>query len=194
MLVYMKVTHALVTTSIGSGPRARKGFTSGTADAARVSASGSFFAPSLGLHVEMTFRDARLAGLRLTDAPAAQGPVEDARERAVAARIQRHLETGREDLRAVEVDLSAVPPFQRRVLEMLRDVPPGATLSYGELAKRAGNPMASRAVGGAMARNPVPVVVPCHRVVPTSGRLGNYSATGGVATKRALLALEGARF
>lgn len=156
--------------------------------------AGSFFAPALGLHVELAFQDGRLARLRLTDAPAATGPFGTDRERAVAEKVARHLETGREDLRDVEVDLSDVPPFQRRVLEMLRDVPPGATLSYGELATRAGNPMASRAVGGAMARNPVPVVVPCHRVVPTSGRLGNYSATGGVATKRALLALEGARF
>lgn len=159
-----------------------------------MSATGSFFAPSLGLHVELAFHEGRLARLRLTDAPQPGEGFGTGRERAVAAKVARHLETGREDLRDVEVDLSAMAPFHRRVLEMLRDVPPGATLSYGELAKRAGNPMASRAVGGAMARNPVPVVVPCHRVVPTSGKLGNYSATGGVVTKRALLALEGARF
>lgn len=155
--------------------------------------TGSFHAPSLGLHVEMTFRGGLLANLRLTDAPRG-GTLSSPEAQAAAARVARHLETGREDLSGVAVDLSDVPPFQRRVLEMLRTVPPGATLSYGELATRAGNPAASRAVGGAMARNPVPVVVPCHRVVPTSGKLGNYSATGGVATKRALLALEGARF
>jgi methylated-DNA-[protein]-cysteine S-methyltransferase len=159
-----------------------------------MAASGSFFAPSLGLHVEMAFRDGRLARVRLVDAPAAQGGPDGEAERAVAARIARHLETGREDLRDVEVDLAAMPPFQRRVLVTLREVPPGATLSYGDLARRAGNPQASRAVGGAMARNPVPIVVPCHRVVPTGRSLGNYSATGGVVTKRALLALEGARF
>lgn len=155
--------------------------------------TGSFHAPSLGLHVEMTFRDGLLASLRLTDAPR-EGALSSPGAKAVAARVARHLETGREDLSDVPVDLGAVPPFQRRVLEILRAVRPGATLSYGELAKRAGNPAASRAVGGAMARNPVPVVVPCHRVVPTSGKLGNYSATGGVETKKALLALEGARF
>lgn len=156
--------------------------------------SGSFFAPALGLHVELTFRGARLARLRLLDEPSPLGPPEGALGKDVALKVARHLETGREDLSGIPVDLDDVPPFQRRILEMLRAVRPGATLTYGDLAKRAGNPMASRAVGGAMARNPIPVVVPCHRVVPTSGRLGNYSGAGGVATKRALLALEGARF
>jgi methylated-DNA-[protein]-cysteine S-methyltransferase len=156
--------------------------------------AGSFFAPALGLHVEMEFQEGRLARLRLLDQPSPLGPPADERAREVAARIARHLETGREDLSGVEVDLSGLPPFHRRVLEALRDVRPGATLTYGALAKRVGSPQASRAVGAAMARNPIPVVVPCHRVVPTSGRLGNYSGAGGVATKRALLALEGARF
>jgi methylated-DNA-[protein]-cysteine S-methyltransferase len=169
-------------------------FTRPREDGAVMPSSGSFFAASLGLHVEASFEGGRLQTLRITDAPAARGPPEGERERGVLARIARHLETGREDLRDVEVDLTGVPPFQRRILEMLREVPPGATLSYGDLAKRAGSPGASRAVGGAMARNPVPIVVPCHRVVPTGKSLGNYSATGGVATKRALLALEGSRF
>ena len=159
-----------------------------------MSDAGSFHAPSLGLHVELAFREGRLARVRLTDAPSTQEPPAGAAQRAVAALVERHLATGREDLRGIEVDLSEVPPFQRRVLELLREVRPGATLSYGELARRAGSPGAVRAVGGAMARNPVPIVVPCHRVLPSDGSLGNYSATGGTATKRALLALEGARF
>jgi methylated-DNA-[protein]-cysteine S-methyltransferase len=76
------------------------------------------------------------------------------------------------------------------VLEKLRDVPRGETVSYGELAARAGNPKASRAVGSACATNPIPIVVPCHRVLPSTGKLGNYA--GGPERKRTLLTLEGA--
>jgi len=88
------------------------------------------------------------------------------------------------------VDLRlAAAPFRRAVLEELREVPRGATVSYGELAARAGNPKAARAVGTACARNPVPIVVPCHRVLPGTGRLGSYR--GGPERKAALLSLEG---
>jgi methylated-DNA-[protein]-cysteine S-methyltransferase len=88
------------------------------------------------------------------------------------------------------VDLQLMhAPFRRAVLEKLREVPRGATVSYGELAARAGNPKAARAVGSACARNPVPIAVPCHRVLPGTGRLGNYG--GGPDRKRALLELEG---
>lgn len=80
-------------------------------------------------------------------------------------------------------------PFRRVVLERLREVPRGETVTYGELAARSGNPRAARAVGSACARNPVPIVVPCHRVLPGSGRLGNYA--GGPERKQALLELEG---
>jgi methylated-DNA-[protein]-cysteine S-methyltransferase len=80
-------------------------------------------------------------------------------------------------------------PFRRVVLEHLREVPRGETITYGALAARAGNPRAARAVGTACARNPVPIVVPCHRVLPGSGGIGNYG--GGPERKRALLALEG---
>ena len=80
-------------------------------------------------------------------------------------------------------------PFRRAVLEQLRGVPFGETVSYGELAARTGNPRAARAVGTACARNPVPIVVPCHRVLPSTGKLGAYA--GGPERKRALLSLEG---
>jgi methylated-DNA-[protein]-cysteine S-methyltransferase len=80
-------------------------------------------------------------------------------------------------------------PFRRAVLETLREVPAGQTVSYGELARRAGHPKAARAVGTACARNPVPVVVPCHRVLPGTGKLGAYA--GGPERKRTLLKLEG---
>jgi methylated-DNA-[protein]-cysteine S-methyltransferase len=91
---------------------------------------------------------------------------------------------------ALPVDLRLMAaPFRRVVLEKLREVPRGQTVSYGELAARAGNPGAARAVGTACARNPIPIVVPCHRVLPGTGRLGNYG--GGPERKRALLELEG---
>jgi methylated-DNA-[protein]-cysteine S-methyltransferase len=88
------------------------------------------------------------------------------------------------------VDLRlAHAPFRRRVLEHLREVPRGETVYYGELAARAGSPKAARAVGSACALNPVPIVVPCHRVLPGTGKLGSYA--GGPARKATLLTLEG---
>jgi methylated-DNA-[protein]-cysteine S-methyltransferase len=90
----------------------------------------------------------------------------------------------------VDLRLMAAP-FRRRVLETLHhDVARGHTVTYGALAARAGNPKAARAAGTACARNPVPIVVPCHRVLPGGGGLGGYG--GGPARKRALLELEGA--
>jgi methylated-DNA-[protein]-cysteine S-methyltransferase len=80
-------------------------------------------------------------------------------------------------------------PFRRAVLETLRGVPRGETITYGRLAARAGKPRAYRAAGTACARNPVPIVVPCHRVLPGTGGIGSYG--GGPERKRALLALEG---
>jgi methylated-DNA-[protein]-cysteine S-methyltransferase len=95
-----------------------------------------------------------------------------------------------EAMAPLPVDLRlAAAPFRRAVLEELREVPRGATVSYGELAARAGNPKAARAVGTACARNPIPIVVPCHRVLPGTGRLGSYR--GGPERKAALLEIEG---
>lgn len=94
----------------------------------------------------------------------------------------------------IRFDLPLAPGgtvFQRRVWELLRAIPYGTTVSYSELARRAGNPAACRAVGAANGRNPLPIVVPCHRVVGSNGSLIGYA--GGLAAKRALLALEGVR-
>ena len=89
------------------------------------------------------------------------------------------------------VDLRAVTPFTARVLRETRSIRFGQVTSYGELAVRIGSPRASRAVGGALGRNPVPIIIPCHRVLAQGGRLGGF--TGGLPTKRALLGLEGVR-
>ncbi len=91
----------------------------------------------------------------------------------------------------LQLDLSDVTPFRRAVYQALCNVPPGTTVSYGELAARAGSPNAARAVGGAMHTNPIPLLVPCHRVLGANGSAVGFSAYGGVATKAALLALEG---
>src|SRR4029077_2088160 len=94
------------------------------------------------------------------------------------------------DLSSVALDMQGVPPFHRRVYEIARTIPPGATLSYGELAGRLGAPGSARAVGQALGRNPFAIVVPCHRVLAAGGRLGGFSAKGGVATKLRLLSIE----
>lgn len=88
------------------------------------------------------------------------------------------------------IDLSGVHgPFQKKVLQRLARLPFGHLISYGELAVRSGSPNAARAVGSAMAANPLPVVIPCHRVVEAGGRLGGYS--GGLSNKKKLLTHEG---
>jgi methylated-DNA-[protein]-cysteine S-methyltransferase len=99
---------------------------------------------------------------------------------------------GEGDPHALPVDLSLVAaPFRHAVLETLHDsVPRGEVVSYGALAQRAGNPRAYRAAATACARNPIPILVPCHRVLPGTGGIGNYG--GGPERKRALLELEGA--
>jgi len=86
------------------------------------------------------------------------------------------------------LDFQGVSPFQRAVWEATQDIPRGQTCSYGELAARVGRPGAARAVGQAMARNPWPIVVPCHRVVASDGGLGGYG--GGLEMKERLLRLE----
>jgi len=95
------------------------------------------------------------------------------------------------ELSTVALDMQGVPPFHRRVYQVARTIPAGATLSYGEIAARLGAPGSARAVGQALGRNPFAIVVPCHRVLAASGRLGGFSANGGITTKLRLLSLEG---
>jgi methylated-DNA-[protein]-cysteine S-methyltransferase len=96
------------------------------------------------------------------------------------------------DLRYVRLDVARAPPFHQRVFEVVRDIAPGRTRSYGEVAALCGERHAARAVGQAMARNPVPIIVPCHRVLAAGGKSGGFSARGGVTTKLRMLAIEGA--
>jgi methylated-DNA-[protein]-cysteine S-methyltransferase len=94
------------------------------------------------------------------------------------------------DLSEIPLDLDGVPEFHQRVYDVARRIPSGGTMSYGEIATALGLPGAARAVGQALGRNPVAVIVPCHRVLAAGGRMGGFSATGGVATKRRMLAIE----
>ena len=87
-----------------------------------------------------------------------------------------------------ELALSRATTFQRKVWEITRLIPYGETRTYGWVAERIGKPKAARAVGQALSRNPLPIIVPCHRVIASDGKLGGF--TGGLAMKRALLALE----
>ncbi len=93
-------------------------------------------------------------------------------------------------LEQVALDMEDLPAFHRRVYEVARAIAPGKTLTYGELAARVGSPGAARAVGQAMGRNPFVIIVPCHRVLAAGGRLGGFSAHGGIVTKLKLLAIE----
>ena len=96
------------------------------------------------------------------------------------------------DLSQIALDMDRVAPFGRRVYEVARTIPPGQTLTYGEIAARLGERGAARDVGQALGENPFAIVVPCHRVVAANGRLGGFSARGGIETKLRLLAIEGA--
>jgi methylated-DNA-[protein]-cysteine S-methyltransferase len=89
------------------------------------------------------------------------------------------------------LDLRGLTDFQRQVLDATQQVPSGEIVTYKEIARRIGKVKASRAVGNALGCNPVPIIIPCHRVLPQNGSLGGYSGGGGAKTKARLLALEG---
>ena len=110
-------------------------------------------------------------------------------QQAVAA-MQALLRGEAVSLNEVPIAWSRVGDFERRVYEATQRLGPGETSSYGEMARALGDPSAARAVGTALGRNPWPLVVPCHRVLAAGGKLGGFSAPGGVATKERLLAIE----
>lgn len=96
----------------------------------------------------------------------------------------------RVDLRFIRLDQAAVDPFARRVYAATREIPAGATASYGEIARATGEPAAARAVGAALGMNPFPILVPCHRVLAADGSLHGFSGPGGLSTKRRMLEIE----
>lgn len=119
-----------------------------------------------------------------------QHPVrDDSRQAAFQAALQAWLESGRYD---GAIDLTHLSPFAQEVLRVCREIPRGETRSYGDLAEAIGKPGATRAVGSALRRNPVPLLIPCHRVVRKDGVIGQFNM-GGPEVKLRLLQLEGAR-
>lgn len=147
----------------------------------------SRFSRELGLYVKLEVLGDRVSGVSLAKEAPANIKGDD---HPYLARILEHVRTGDGDLRDIPLHLE-VGPFEREVLEFLRTIPPGTTMTYGEVARRLGRPRAARAVGTACAKNPTIIVIPCHRIVPKSGGLGQYSGEGGPETKRKLLAAEG---
>ena len=95
-------------------------------------------------------------------------------------------------LQDIALDLDGVPAFHRGVYDIARTIPPGKTMTYGDIAKRLGGVELSREVGQALGRNPCPIVVPCHRVLAAGNKPGGFSANGGVVTKLKMLEIEGA--
>ena len=113
---------------------------------------------------------------------------------AIIERVIASLEGKHDDMADVALDMTGVPPFNQKVYEVARAIPPGRTLTYGEVAARLGEPGASRAVGQALGHNPFAPIVPCHRVLAADNRSGGFSGGAGVPTKLRMLEIEKARF
>jgi O-6-methylguanine DNA methyltransferase len=110
----------------------------------------------------------------------------------IIKKVQKHLHGDVQDFLEIVVDLDGAGPFARQVYETVRNIPAGRTMTYGELAADMNRTTASRAVGQALGRNPIPLIIPCHRVLAAGGKAGGFSAPGGVETKARMLAIEGA--
>lgn len=110
---------------------------------------------------------------------------------ALMDRIEDYAEGERVDFSGATLDLRGAPEFHRRAYDLLLSVPWGETRTYGDLARQLGDVNLSRAVGQAMGANPMPLVIPCHRVLASDGKPGGFSAPGGAASKLKMLALEG---
>jgi methylated-DNA-[protein]-cysteine S-methyltransferase len=140
--------------------------------------------------------DAGITGVLLPGAPglgraAANAPADppDSVRDAVAAIISL-LDGVQTDLRWVVLDERGIDAFRLSVYAAARQIPPGTTASYGDVARAIGKPDAPRAVGAALGENPFPIIVPCHRVLSSAGALHGFSAPGGIATKRRMLEIE----
>ena len=105
-------------------------------------------------------------------------------------RIRKHLDGVLDDFKDIALDLEGASSFARRVYEAARRIPPGRTMTYGQLANSIGSPLAARAVGQALGRNPIALIIPCHRILAAGGDPGGFSAFGGQTTKARMLAIE----
>ena len=179
----MSIEHALADLRVGAPP--------GTDDAVAVGVGlrpgFSVFDAPVG-EVAVIFTPSGVSAVRLID-DLPPHAIEASAPSAWSRHIPRALEEGRPG--RLPLDLSAVTPFRRAVLEVTGSIPRGEVRSYGWLARHVGKPGAARAVGSAMSSNPVPLIVPCHRVVRSDGHIGAYSL-GGPENKWTLLRDEGA--
>lgn len=153
----------------------------------------------------LAWGEAGIVGVRLPDSsdakvragfrarfPAAEESQPPPQIAAAIERMRGLLTGAKDDLADIVLDMRGISDFQQAVYAIGRAIPPGQTLTYGEVAKRLGDPTASRAVGEAMGKNPFPIIMPCHRVQGADGKLGGFSAPGGTVTKLKLLEIEGA--
>ena len=118
-------------------------------------------------------------------------PPEEVRKAVVG--IVAHLEGRLDDLKWIALDHEGAPDLHREIWRRIRDIPPGETRTYGEIAADLGDRALAQTVGQAMGRNPTPIIAPCHRVLAAGGRTGGFSAPGGVATKFRILQIEQAK-
>lgn len=143
------------------------------------------------LRVQLPEADKTATRKRLTDSfPRAREAAPDTKRRDAIDAINELLDGERRNLEFIVLDMQGIPAFHRRVYEATRHISPGTIQTYGEIARQIDAPRAARAVGQALSRNPFPLIVPCHRVVAANGKLGGFTAHGGVSTKRLLLSLE----
>ena len=124
----------------------------------------------------------------LEDLPGAE--FDESYFKELQGQISAYYEGARVDFSRVPVALDGFSVFSRKVLKACRKIKAGQKVTYSELARKSGRPNASRAVGGVMAGNPVPLIIPCHRVIRTDGKMGGFSAPGGIPLKEKMLKLE----
>jgi DNA-3-methyladenine glycosylase II len=130
-------------------------------------------------------RIAAITGGRRANAP-------PSRIAGIIKKVQRHLKGELQDFQDIDVDLEGAGQFARQVYMVCRNIPAGKTMTYGELARAIKRPTAARSVGQALGKNPIPLIIPCHRVLASGNKPGGFSAAGGLATKERMLAIEGA--
>ena len=149
--------------------------------------------------ISVVKRNGRIIGLNITDRDVheerralclfyPEGIVSELSFKMMRTLLDRYLK-GERVVFDIDYDISGLNPFTRKVLDELRRIPYGETRSYGEIGRRVGSPMSGRAVGQAVGRNPIPIVIPCHRVIREDGSLGGFSL--GEKLKKRLLFLEG---
>jgi len=137
--------------------------------------------------------DAKTRARLLQKAPRARETAAPADVQTACDAMAELLDGHPKDLSFIALDTDHLPAFNCSVYHIARTIPPGETMTYGEIAARLGDKLLSRAVGKALGENPLPIVIPCHRVLAANGKTGGFSANGGVTTKFRMLTIERAR-